>query len=238
MQAGIKIDIAHKVVIRLYIPEKFVEGETLKLPRKELHYFKKVRRGDELCEVFNREGQFARARLEADGYLRIESMLEKNFLPSPVKLAVGLPEKQVLKKIVLSLSEMGVSELILFGASRSQAWEKRKGGLAKLEDQCIEAARQCGRVDLLKVQALSFEQLLSLDEGAHRVFLDEDPGLKGGVQLAQKPSLVVVGCEGGWTAQERDALNQGGFEPVHLPTATLRVETAVTCAAFLGLMNS
>lgn len=52
--------------------------------------------------------------------------------------------------------------------------------------------------------------------------------------LAQKSNTVVIGPEGGFTAQERDVLQQCAASIISLPSPyILKSETATVCAAAL-----
>ncbi|PIR23065.1 MAG: hypothetical protein COV44_04910 [Deltaproteobacteria bacterium CG11_big_fil_rev_8_21_14_0_20_45_16] len=227
-------------MIRLYVDEDFEPGKCLELPKSELHYFKSVRRGkgDEILELFNRKGQVARASFK-DKALKVSEVIEMEPARHRIRIALGLPDTSVAKKVLAAVSELGVEELIFFAAGRSQAAKKR---LEKLEDWdkfSIESARQCGRARPLKISSLSLNKILDLCV-KNRIVLDEVNSETGVYFDLGEPRdfLLLVGPEGGWTAEERSKIYESGFQSLHFPTPILKVETACTAACVWALMPS
>jgi len=227
-------------MIRLYVDEDFEPGKNLRLPKSEQHYFKSVRRGksDEILEVFNRKGQLARARFHERALVILE-LIELEPAQHRLRLAVGLPDASVAKKVLAAASELGVEELIFFAAGRSQAAKKR---LQKINDwgrYSIESARQCGRSQPLKITSLSLNQVLELCV-KNRFVLDEVASNQGLFMDLSNPTdfLLLVGPEGGWTAEERAKISEAGFRSLHFPTPILKVETACVAACVWALMPS
>jgi len=82
----------------------------------------------------------------------------------------------------------------------------------------------------------------ALPPGGTRLALDN---YEGAARLSEAvlsvPVVLALGPERGWSANEREALRQSGFEIVHLGERVLRLETACVAAisivkAKLGLM--
>lgn len=228
-------------MVRLYIDTLFALGKRLKVPADELRYFKSVRRSQGQICVFNRQGQEALGQLDGSEFL-VEKIESVKLPIHPLTMAIGLPENSVIPLLIRSLSELGVAELIFFEAKRSQAGKARKisSNFERWDRLAIEAARQCGRGSPLRV---TFQDLQSLDGFSTRYFFDESAEIQPNISRGDSKKndstkakcLSVIGCEGGWSEEERQWARQRGFEFVHFQTPVLRVETAAICAAFFSI---
>lgn len=211
-------------VIRLYVDEWFEVGSVVTPPAEELRYLRTVRRGGAQAELFNRAGQVAQVTFEGNS-ARIDSVIQSPWPVHPLRVAVGAPEPAVVKRLIASLSELGVAELLFFKADRSQAGLARLPSDDKLNRLTIEAARQCERPQPLKVSVIEFDALLEQFSTGRAIVFDEHPEA-GEAIVDQKVELLVVGPEGGWSPQEREAFATVSAPALHLPTPILRVSTA------------
>ncbi|MBN8554828.1 MAG: 16S rRNA (uracil(1498)-N(3))-methyltransferase [Deltaproteobacteria bacterium] len=227
-------------MIRLYFDQTFEVGARLRLPKEELHYFRGVRRGQAEATLFNRQNQIAFGRVDEDFFVidRVEEATSPRY---PLTLALGMPEASILPLVMRSISELGVKELILFEAERSQNAKARMKNLARLEKIAIESARQCGRGAPLEISTSTWTDLLKkFADFERKIFFDEAMADKSALTSTTKNSkniLLMVGPEGGWTEKERMAVRKNDFEWVHFETPILRVETAVVVAAFFGIQK-
>ncbi|MEC8092781.1 MAG: RsmE family RNA methyltransferase [Planctomycetota bacterium] len=215
-------------MIRLYADQRFEVGAVVALPPEEMRYLRTVRRGGHEAQLFNRAGQVAEVTIE-DNLARIERVDHNPWPLHPLRVAVGLPEPSVVKQLIASLSELGVTELSFFKADRSQASLSRLPSEDKQDRLAVEAARQCERPIPLRVTAVEFESLVDASSAASTVVLDEQPDA-GSSPVGSEVNLLVVGPEGGWSARERDAFIQASVPRMHLPTPILRVATAAVAA--------
>lgn len=229
-------------MIRLYVDQEFRVNDKIPLPQAEWRYFEKVRRGQGPVELFNRQGQVASGKIHSKSFL-IAAVECRELPASGISLAVGLPEKQKLKSIITSLSEIGVEKLYFFGAQRSQSAKKRLRdlNLEVLNQVAIESARQCARGKVLEIEIKELAVLLGLPNHSKWV-LDESDSQPGLAELRAWPrkdhkSVFFVGPEGGWTEAERQQFLQAGVRAFHLPTPILRVETACCAAAILAVSS-
>lgn len=110
-----------------------------------------------------------------------------------------------------------------------------KLNLDRLSAHMVEAAEQCGRTALPAIDAMQkLDALLkSWPEGRHLFFADE----LGGVSVQDAfvahggPSAILIGPEGGFTTQERDAIRAHPCAiPISLGPRILRAETAAIAA--------
>ncbi len=93
------------------------------------------------------------------------------------------------------------------------------------------ATGQCDRALIPKLsETIDLEQFLSRDDLPKERYLAHQEGPALGA--AQGPAAVLlVGPEGGLTAEEIALALEHGFEPRNLGVTTLRTETAVLCGA-------
>jgi 16S rRNA (uracil1498-N3)-methyltransferase len=143
--------------------------------------------------------------------------------PAPPLTVAFAPVKGDRPELVVQkLTEVGVDRLVVFTAARSVVrWEGERGDrhVARLARVAREAAAQCRRLWLPSVERSDLAVLVA--DGA--VLSD-----MGGRVPTPADRTVVVGPEGGWTAQETE-----GREAVTLGEHVLRAETAAIAAGVL-----
>lgn len=227
-------------MIRLYDLREFHVGAVLELSSDEVHYYQKVRRGRGDVELFNQRGQLAHGILEGSAF-RIEKVSQVKDAPISITIVVGMPEVKVVTEMIRPLTELGIERLVLTEAQRSQRFPERKLPLDRWSKISIEACRQSGAARPLKIEQADWTSQTFISEFEHRYFLDEAPvsnvTASSSFSAGSGPLLLAVGPEGGWTLEERDIARQNKFISLHFPVPVLRVETAVLCAAFWGVMK-
>lgn len=164
-------------------------------------------------------------------------MLEKLPPAAPsvhLRLCAALVKFDHFEWMIEKATELGVSEIVPFEAARSErglerAAEKR---LERWRRIALEASQQARREHLPDVrEPVDFDTAIDLS-GANRYALDEEPG--GPPLLAALPEVrlsddivsLLIGPEGGWTAEERAAFLAAGWQRVSLGPLILRAETA------------
>lgn len=227
-------------MIRLYDLREFHLGDVLELKPEEIHYYQKVRRGRGDIELFNQMGQRAHGVLKGSSF-NIQKVFQTQQTRSSITVVVGMPEVKVITDLIRPLTELGIENLVLTEAQRSQRFSERKLPLDRWSKISLEACRQSGAARPLKVDHRDWTSAEFLSGFKSRYFMDEAPveeaDLGAKSQLESGPLILLVGPEGGWTIEERDIARQNGFRSIHFPVPVLRVETAVLCAAFWGLMK-
>lgn len=152
-----------------------------------------------------------------------------------ITLYQGLPKGEKLDLILQKCTELGVSEVVTFDAERSIVklrGERSASRLGRCEKIVQEAARQSGRRSAPKVVlGGSLEEVLR--EARHTVRLllwegEQTVGLRETLDAHESPESVaiVVGPEGGVSAEEVELARACGFTPVSLGRRILRTETA------------
>lgn len=162
--------------------------------------------------------------------------------PLALTLGVGIARSDTMDLIVRQATEMGVSQLAVFRAARSQyslsgkPAEKKKERWSRI---AREAVCQCGRT--IPPEIVLFEDLshflASFEDDPRRCCLkifalerEPGPGPKSLAERTPRPGIcriaATIGPEGGWDESESSALVGAGFEPLSLGPRTLRMETA------------
>lgn len=160
--------------------------------------------------------------------------------PTPrVTLAVAPPKGPRQQVLVEKCTELGAAAFQPLLTARSVV----KGGDALAQHWrrwALEACRQCGRDRLPEVRPCVECAALFDERRAEGLVLLADTSMD-----AAPPStwmkdasegaevLVLIGPEGGWTPQEREAAIRAGSTPVSLSRQVLRVETAGIAATVL-----
>ena len=172
--------------------------------------------------------------------LRQRQLDKETELPVSVTIACGLPKGDKLDLITQKSTELGMSRLIPFAASRSIVkWDAKKGSkrIERLQKIAKEAAEQCHRnriPEILSVQ--SVKQLITYTDSFDvKLFADEEDAKSNMPhKIADRlknvyhgQSIVVVfGPEGGLAREEAALLQEADFLPVSLGPRILRTETA------------
>jgi 16S rRNA (uracil1498-N3)-methyltransferase len=152
-----------------------------------------------------------------------------------VTLYQGLPKGEKLDLILQKCTELGITEVVTFDAERSivkLSGERSASRLGRYEKIVQEAARQSGRRSVPRV-AIGGSLKTVLEESRHDVKLllwegEQTTRLRAafGAQTGPASVAIVVGPEGGLSAEEVEQAMEAGFVPVTLGERILRTETA------------
>ncbi|WP_036173377.1 16S rRNA (uracil(1498)-N(3))-methyltransferase [Massilia sp. 9096] len=225
---------------RFYCPQPLHPGAIVDLPETVAHHLHVVRQqpGDELV-LFNGAGGQAHARLAEIGKRRataevvaIEAIEAE--LPYPITLAQGLPEGSKMDWIVEKAVELGVAAIVPLAARRSVvklAGERADKRLAHWQAVVVSASEQCGRNRLAEVAPLqAFDRWIAQPASeVTRILLSPraDASLAAWARVTPaRASCLLVGPEGGWSAEEEEAAIQAGAVPLSMGPRVLRTETA------------
>ncbi|MEX0612087.1 MAG: RsmE family RNA methyltransferase [Pirellulales bacterium] len=165
-------------------------------------------------------------------------------LPFPLTLGVALPKGDRQKWLVEKLTELGVMTLVPLMAERGVA-QPAERALERLRRAVIEAAKQCGRNRLMRVEKPHAwvewvsQNSLAGDLPSPDQVLKPDRRLiahPGGTPLSQLdlaplPTQLAIGPEGGLADIEVAAAIHAGWQAVDLGPRILRVETAALALA-------
>ena len=158
-----------------------------------------------------------------------------NELNCNVTLIYGLPKGDKFEFVVQKATELGVTTIVPYAASRSvSVISKEKEGkkLERWNKIAKEASEQSKRNKLVKVEKICDENSILNYKSKLNLVAYEDVSNEGCNKLFNLLSkkfdsiTLVVGPEGGFEQREIDNLVDNGFEVVSLGKRILRSETA------------
>lgn len=160
-------------------------------------------------------------------------------LPAPAKLPItlllALPRPKMLRRVLQTISAMGVPRLVLLNSYRVEKsfWQTPFLEPAAIREQLIlglEQARDTLLPDIIiekRFKPFVEDRLPTLAAGS--LGLIGHPGAYPACPRAvDRAVTLAIGPEGGWIPYEVEKLQEAGLQPVQLGERILRVETAVT----------
>ncbi len=230
--------------LRLYAAA-IAEGETTLAPEESHHAVNVLRaKAGMPVEVFDgagRVGQGSVIKAKRGGLtLHVDTVQTVAYeWPIHLTVAVGMPKSHRQGYLVEKCTELGVSSICAMLTTRSVA-KPGTGAVEKWRRRAIEATRQSRRawIPTIPKPARFLDVIAQTEQFATVFFTDLLPDAQRvATVLKSVPTganvLALVGPEGGWTDQERQAATQAGAVPVSLGPTVQRTETAATtiCAA-------
>jgi 16S rRNA (uracil1498-N3)-methyltransferase len=232
---------------RLFVQAALAPDTAVTLDRGQANYLVNVlrlRAGEQVLAFNGRDGEW-RAGLIVEGRKRVALAVTEQTRPQPrpgdLHYLFSPLKHARLDYMVQKAVEMGAS---LLQPVLTQHVQAQRVNLARMRANAIEAAEQCGILNLPEIaepRALT-KALAELDAARLLVFCDEDAEMKDPVAAlaafrssAQPPALaVLIGPEGGFAAQERDAiLRRPRVVRLSLGPRILRADTAAVAALTL-----
>ena len=216
-------------------------GETIALPEAAAHHATRVVRlgvGDALTLFAGTGGEYAAtivhidkrgAAARIDGYAPVEREAALR-----VTLAQAITANDAMDYAVRKATELGVAAIQPLVTARSAplpAGERGERRHAHWRQIAIAACEQCGRnrvPEILAPQPLAGWLAGWRDGGI--VFAPEGRSGLAALPAPVAPIALLIGPEGGWTAQEVAAAARAGFAAAQLGPRILRAETAAVAA--------
>ncbi|WP_296216756.1 16S rRNA (uracil(1498)-N(3))-methyltransferase [Pseudomonas sp. UBA2684] len=159
----------------------------------------------------------------------------------PITLLLALPRPKMLRRVLQTVSAMGVPRLILLNSYRVEKsfWQTPFLQPEAIREQLLLGLEQARDTVLPEViiekrfKPFVEDRLAQLAAGS--LGLIGHPGAYPACPRAvEQPVTLAIGPEGGWIAYEVEKLQAVGLQPVQLGERILRVETAV-CALLARL---
>lgn len=226
--------------LRLFVAAPLAAGDAVALTRDQTHYLAHVMRakvGDAVLLFNGSDGEW-RCRIEAlpkAGAALSPQVQTRPQIPEPDLWLLAAPLKRDRTDLVAEkASELGISRLWPVFTRHTNTG---RVNTERMRAHLIEAAEQCERMavpELAEPMALD-KVLAAWPEDRVLLFLDESGG---GAPLAQVvgalapgPAALLVGPEGGFSAEERVMLRSKPFtRAAGLGPRVLRAETAAIAA--------
>ena len=230
-------------VRRFYCAE--IGGEAIELDDAQAAHARKalrLREGDAV-ELFDGAGGVAEGRISALGPRLVVAVTGRRTVPRPtptLDLAAAIPKGDRAATLIEAAAQLGVDRLIPLVTERSvvdPGAKKRQ----RFERIAADAARQSERAWVMAVdpptdlpallRRADHDLKLLCDVPAEAVQPLQGAGEAGARMAEARRALVLVGPEGGWTADERRAAAAAGCLAWTFSDNVLRVETAALAAA-------
>lgn len=235
---------------RFLIPPEAIQGQHFILAGSEAHHAMHVLRkkpGDSI-DLFDGKDRSYVGQITSVTTTEIHGTLIGE--SSGISLPVSIVLCQALIKgpkwdwLIEKAAEVGVSRLIPFTSTRTVvrlSGDDTHGKEERWNRIALAASKQCGRGDVMKIDApLPIANLWSsIPSGASALipWEKQDTGSVAQALSGQsaKEIWIFVGPEGGWDSAEVSAAQTAGVVPVRLGPTLLRSETAGLVAATLAL---
>ena len=224
---------------RFYCPQPLAAGAIVDLPEALAHHLHVVRMqpGEALTLFDGRGGQY-RASLRDIGKKRASAQVEAHEareveLPYAVTLAQGLPEGAKMDWIVEKAVELGVAAIVPLAAQRSVvrlSAERAEKRHLHWQGVIVAASEQCGRNRLAQLAPVIEVRRWLEQPGAQPRILFSPRATQSLAQWARatpaQAVTVLVGPEGGFSAEEEQFAVDRGAVALSLGPRVLRTETA------------
>jgi len=218
-------------------------GQSIPLPPDEARHVRVLRlEAGALIELFDRDGRSAEGELDVG--LNSVTLKSLNAVAAPraeLHLAVAWPKGKRAALMVEKCSELGVTKIIPVRFARGVvSKDDESEGVHRLRRIAAEAAKQCGRNDVPEIlPELSFSEVLSQRVPGSNALILDPHAPRPLLELinrdeSARPSLLIIGPEGGITSEELDAADRAGVLRARLGGHILRIETAAIAACALA----
>jgi len=213
----------------------------VRIAGREFTHLKKALRlkpGSEVS-VFNGKGLKLSGKIESVGadnaIVAVEgSSFNEGESALELTLIQGLLKGDKPELIIQKTTELGVKEVFFYSAPRtvpSLDEDKAADRVRRWRRVAIEAAKQCGRTVIPRINYVDFVSALEGREEGLRIILWEGERARGiGDILSGHGNsgsvALLVGPEGGFSSEYVDEAGKRGFIPASLGRRILRAETA------------
>jgi len=234
-------DLPFRAAPRFFVSLPLSPGAEVELPPNVVRHVaaRRLRAGDAVT-LFNGEGGEFAAQISLAGREQLHARISawrdiERESPLRIDLALGISGGERMDYALQKAAELGAWAIRPVATERSVVKldsERADRRLAHWRGVVAAACEQCGRNRLPKVGPISSldELLQEKNERSARIFLS--PDASGGLRQLERAGsvLVLVGPEGGLSAEERRFAQRCGFIPVRFGPRILRTETAPLAA--------
>ena len=155
-------------------------------------------------------------------------------VPLPVTLFLALPRPKMLRRVLQSITSMGVKKIYLINSYRvdKSFWSSPLLQPEKLQEQLMLGLEQSRDTVLPQIylrprfKPFVEDELPEISSGTTAYVAHPGQGIAC-PRMLQSPASLAIGPEGGFIPYEVEKLQSCGFIPVNLGERILRVETVV-----------
>jgi 16S rRNA (uracil1498-N3)-methyltransferase len=226
---------------RFYLPQP-LDAQTLRISGREAHHLLHVLRmevGQQLW-LFDGQGEEALAAIaaiaEGGAELRIlERRTAQAETSRPIILGAAVPKGDRFRWLVEKATEIGMQRLVPLQTQRSIV-DPREGKLDRMRQTIVEASKQCGRGSLMQLDPIAdWKSFVVREFAGGAAFIAHPSGepLDLSQSPAERPVVLAIGPEGGFTDAEIELGLAAGAKLVSLGPRILRIETAAVALGAL-----
>lgn len=226
--------------IRLYVDQPLGAGQAVALSQDQAHYLTGVMRLSEGAAilVFNGKDGEWRATLAQAGKRNAIAVCDVQtkplHLPPDLWLLFAPIKKARTDFIVEKAVELGAARILPVQTRHTNSERIRQD---RLQAHAIEAAEQCGATYVPEVTDLQhLDRLLAKWPDDRRLYWCDETALgqPASIAPAQGPAAILIGPEGGFSAEESARLRaRPNVTPLSLGPRILRADTAAVAALTL-----
>ncbi|MDR2412879.1 MAG: 16S rRNA (uracil(1498)-N(3))-methyltransferase [Rickettsiales bacterium] len=211
---------------RIFINEQIEAGKSYLLTAAQSHYLTKVMRVGR-CLIFNNGLEFS-AELAGDSKYLVAGAQTGRRDPSNDMTFCFAPVKKIDEMLNMA-TQMGVGRMQPVITERTVA---RHANWGRIEKIIIEASEQSGRNSIPELAAPIIMDSWIKKQREKIVFADERLAHcdSHSANLPFRPSVLLIGPEGGFSPAEFAALDNAGAVGISLGKTILRAETAAVAA--------
>ncbi|MGH2449119.1 MAG: RsmE family RNA methyltransferase [Chloroflexota bacterium] len=232
------------VTHRFFLPPGSLANDVVTFPDSVAHQIQRVLRlgpGDRVVALDGSGSEAVVRLLAGPDAAGVVEERRANLAEPTIELALflGLTKASKLELVVQKGTEIGVSRFVPMLTERSVRTDLSDAKIRRLDTIAIEAAEQSERGKVPVVEPLTdFNGAVSMAREHQAVMLWEE---EQAIQLGQVPLAaagpvgLLVGPEGGFTADEAEMGVRAGLSIASLGKRILRAETAAIVAAALVL---
>lgn len=175
-------------------------------------------------------------RIDDDGIELQVSLAEPPPPKLPLTLILALPRPKVLRRVIRTVAELGVRELVLLNTYKVEKsyWQSPALDADCIREYFIEGLQQC-RDSVLPVIHVE-KRFKPFVEDRLPALIGDTVGLVAhpGADAAacplalDRPCTLAIGPEGGFIPYEMEKLQEAGLAQIQLGPRILRVENALT----------
>ncbi len=218
----------------------FSDPKTVVLKGRRLKHLLSVNKVNEkdslVCGLLNGKIGTAVVEKRSESFLEMTVELDQDPPESlPLTLVLALPRPKMLKRIIETVTTLGVKHIYLINSWRVEKsfWQSPLLDMNALEKQMILGLEQSRDTMMPKIVQKRFftkfvtEELPLISKNSTRITAHPKAGNICPISI-NKETTLVIGPEGGFIDIEIETLEKQGFLSCHIGPRILKVETAVT----------